>query len=251
MFPPFIPPTGAGEYYIEFLRLRPKISDEIPGERIKMTCEFAVGTAREDSMFNVTGTCSYGCTVDNERMMEQLEIMKQKWKDEGKKEVQIKFDAANWKLLDGRRYVKSKSFDFVIQTVGVYDNMEILVKASNLLIEKLEGLKSTVDKDEIEIKASDNTMENCYDITLVNEDYTIGNILNYEIYSVFYTDLKVLDYVGFKRLHPHDDDSILRIALTDKTKGVSSVKTILKAAIEQAITQMKSIKGCFDGSREN
>ena len=34
IFPPFIPPTGNGEYYIDFVRLRPKISDEIPGERI-------------------------------------------------------------------------------------------------------------------------------------------------------------------------------------------------------------------------
>ena len=57
IFPPFIPPTGNGEYYIDFVRLRPRISDEIPGERIKLTCEFSVSTARDDSMFNVTGTC--------------------------------------------------------------------------------------------------------------------------------------------------------------------------------------------------
>lgn len=62
IFPPFIPPNGSGEYYIDFLRLRPKISDEIPGERIKLTCKFSVGTARDDSMFNVTGTCAYGRT---------------------------------------------------------------------------------------------------------------------------------------------------------------------------------------------
>ena len=31
-------------YFIDFLRLRPKISDEIPGEKIHLTCEFDVGT---------------------------------------------------------------------------------------------------------------------------------------------------------------------------------------------------------------
>jgi hypothetical protein len=249
IFPPFIPPTGNGEYYIDFVRLRPRLSQEIPGERIKLTCEFSVSTAREDSMFNITGTCSYGCTPDEEKITEQLEIRKQKWRDEDKKEDEIKFEAANWKLLEGLRYVKRNSFDFVIQTVGIYDNEEIIIKSCNVLLNKLEKLKTTVDTDEIEIKPADNTMDNCYDIILVNEDYTIGNILNYELYSAFYTDLKMLDYVGFKKMHPHDTDSIVRVTLSDKTKGISTVKTILKSSITEGEKKIKAIKGCFDGTR--
>jgi DNA-directed RNA polymerase subunit L len=250
IFPPFIPPTGNGEYYIDFVRLRPKISDEIPGERIKLTCEFSISTARDDSMFNITGTCAYGCTPDQEKMAEQLEIRKQKWKDEDKKEAEIKFEAANWKLLEGLRYVKRFSFDFIIQSVGIYENEQIIIKGCDVLSKKLELLKNSLDQDEVEIKPSDNTMENSYDITLVNEDYTIGNILNYELYSIFYSDLKMLDYVGFKKFHPHDSDSIVRIAITDKTKGISTVKTILKAVIEEGEKKIQGIKGCFDGSRK-
>jgi DNA-directed RNA polymerase subunit L len=249
IFPPFIPPDGNGEYYIDFLKLRPKISEEIPGERIKLTCEFSVSTARDDSMFNVTGTCSYGCTPDHEKMEEQLEIRKQKWKDEGKTVEEIKFEAKNWKLLEGLRYVKARSYDFIIHSVGIYENTEIVVKACDILIEKFDGLMKTLEKDELEIKTSDNTLDNCYDVTLVNEDYTIGNILNYQLYSVFYTDLQVLDYVGFKKMHPHDDDSILRLSLIDKTKGISTIKTILKASMEESIKKIVSIKGCLDGSR--
>jgi DNA-directed RNA polymerase subunit L len=249
IFPPFIPPSGNGEYYIDFLRLRPRISDEIPGEKIKLTCEFSVSTARDDSMFNITGTCSYGCSPDPEKIEEQIAIRKQKWKDEGKKDEEIKFEAANWKLLEGLRYVKKNSFDFIIQSVGIYENEKILVKASEILLKKLEVLKLSLEQDEIEIKASDSTMENCYDITLVNEDYTIGNIMNYELYTIFYTDLKMLDYVGFKKLHPHDTDSMLRVSLTDKTKGVSAVKTMMKSVIEEAEKKMNAINGCFDGSR--
>ena len=250
IFPPFIPPTGSGEYYIDFVRLRPRISDEIPGERIKFTCEFSVSTARDDSMFNVTGTCAYGCSPDPEKMAEQLEIRKQKWKDEDKKEAEIKFEAANWKLLEGLRYVKKNSFDFVLQTVGIYENEQIIIKASQILLQKLEVLKKSLMQDEVEIKPSENTMENCYDITLENEDYTIGNILNYELYTIFYTDVKLLDYVGFKKLHPHDLNSLLRVALTEKTKSVSTVKTMLAKVIDEAITKIEGIKGCFDGTRK-
>jgi DNA-directed RNA polymerase subunit L len=251
IFPPFIPPTGSGEYYIDFLRLRPRISDEIPGERIKLTCEFSSSSAREDSMFNVTGTCSYGFTVDQEKMEEQLEIRKQKWKDEGKTVEEVRFEAQNWKLLEGLRYVKSKSFDFIIQSVGIYENTEIIIKSCEFLMDKLTHFDNMLDQDEVPIKPSDNTLENCYDVTLVNEDYTLGNILNYELYAVFYTDLKALDYVGFKKMHPHDNYSILRLSITDKTKGISTVKTMVKNALERAIKKIESIKGCFDGTRSD
>jgi DNA-directed RNA polymerase subunit L len=250
IFPPFIPPTGNGEYYIDFVRLRPKITDEIPGERIKLTSEFSISTARDDSMFNITGTCAYGCTPDQEKIEEQLEIRKQKWKDEGKKDTEIKFEEANWKLLEGLRYVKKYSFDFIIQSVGIYENEQIIIKACDILLQKFELLKKSLSQDEVEIKVADNTMENCYDITLVNEDYTLGNILNYEFYTIFYTDLKMLDYIGFKKLHPHDSDSILRITISDKTKGISTVKTMLNSILDEAIKKIDGVKGCFDGTRK-
>jgi DNA-directed RNA polymerase subunit L len=250
IFPPYIPPTGNGEYYIDFLRLRPNITKELPGERIKLTCELSISNARYDSMFNVVGTCAYGCTPDREKMAEQLEIRKQKWKDEGKTEAEIKFEAANWNLLEGLRYVKSKSFDFIIQSLGIYENTEIIIKSCNIVIDNLENIKRSLEQDEMEIKPSINTMDNSYDITLVNNDYTIGNILNYELYSVFYQELKALDYVGFKKMHPHDNDSIIRVSVSDKTKGVSAVKTMLTASIEEAIKKLESIKGCFNGSRK-
>jgi DNA-directed RNA polymerase subunit L len=251
LFPPYIPPTGNGEYYIDFLRLRPKLSDEIPGEKIKLTCEFSIGTSREDSTFNVTATCSYGFTPNPEKIEEQLEIRKQKWKDEGMSEQQIKFEAANWKLLEGMRYVVKNSFDFILESVGIYHNEDIIIKACIILYKKLDELKQSIEQNQVEITQSDNTLENCYDVTLVNEDYTIGNILNNELYKIFYTDLKFINYVGFKKMHPHDTDSILRISLINKSQGVSSIETMLIATIEEAIKTIKGIKGCFDGTRKN
>jgi len=245
IFPPFIPPNGNGEYYIDFLRLRPKISDEIPGEKIKLTCKFTLGTSREDSMFNVTGTCSLGFTPDYDKMEEQLEIRKQKWKDEGKKEAEIIFESKNWKLLEGMRYVIKNSFDFIIGTVGIYDNDKIIMEACNILSSKMNNLKELLTSDEVDIKRSDNLLENCYDITLVNEDYTVGNILNYELYAIFYTDLKIIDYVGFKKFHPHDTDSILRISLVDKTKGIPAIKTMVISVIDEALKKFTDIRKLF------
>lgn len=245
IFPAYIPPTGKGEYYIDFLKLRPRISDEIPGEKIKLTCEFSVSTARNDSMYNVTGTCSYGCTPDEEKIQQELAIRKQQWKDQGKTDKEVKFEADNWVLLEGMRYVKKYSFDFIVQSIGIYDNAEIVAKSCNILIDKFNKLQSSVETDELSIEPSNTTIENCYDIILENEDYTVGNILNYEIYSIFYMDLKQLSYVGFKKLHPHDTYSLLRLGFL-KEADKSAVKIILIQTIKKIIETIKKVHSWFD-----
>lgn len=249
IFPAYIPPNGKGEYFIDFIKLRPKISDEIPGEKIKLTCEFSVSTARSDSMFNVTGTCSYGCTPDKEKIEQELAIRKQQWKDQGKNDKELKFEADNWLLLEAMRYVKKYSFDFIIQSIGIYENTEIVSKACDILVDKFQNLSKIIENDEISIEPSVTTLENSYDIILENEDYTIGNILNYEIYSVFYMDLNQLNYVGFKKMHPHDNHSVLRLAFVKETDNKSTAKIILINSINSAIKKIKSIKSWFDGKK--
>ena len=61
------------------------------------------------------------------------------------------------------------------------------------------------------------TLENCYDIILHNQDYTIGKIIEYILYEKFYNGQKVLTYIGFRKSHPHDDYSIIRIAFKKST----------------------------------
>ena len=249
IFPPYVPPTGKGEYYIDFLRLRPKISDELPGERIKLTCELSVSTARSDSMFNVVGTCSYGYTPDREEMIKQLSIRKDKWEKEGKTAGEIDFESKNWNLLEGLRYVKKQSFDFIIQTVGIYENTELIVKGCEILIDKIKIQKNLLETDEMEVIPSENTLENCYDAILQNEDYTVGTILNNELYETFYKQHKMLSYIGFKKMHPHDTDSIIRLAFVEATSGKSAVKEVMLTVIADAIKKIESIMDGFSGKR--
>jgi DNA-directed RNA polymerase subunit L len=249
IFPPFIPPNGKSEYYIDFLRLRSKISDDLPGERIKLTCEFSISNARDDSMFNVVGTISYGYTPDKDEMVKQLSIRRDKWEQEGKTAAEIDFESKNWNLLEGLRYVTKHSFDFIIQTIGIYENTEIIIKGCQILIDKINIQKQLLETNEMEIEPSENTLENCYDVTLQNEDYTVGTILNTELYETFYKEHKMLSYVGFKKMHPHDTDSILRLAFVEATSGKSAVKELLLTVIADAIKKVNTIIDCFSGKR--
>jgi DNA-directed RNA polymerase subunit L len=230
-------------YYIDFVRLRPRISDEIPGEKIHLICEFDIGSAKEDGMFNVVSTCSYGFTIDSALQDAELAKKRQQWKDEGKSEKEIDFESKNWKLLDGKRIYKKNSFDFIIQSVGIHTNNEIVDIACKILIEKLKEIDEIIEKDELEIKNSDNTMANCFDVILENEDYTIGKILEYFLYTKFY-EKNILTFCGFKKMHPHDNYSIIRLAYTDPIEK-STIKGNLKDCIFEAVTLYSNLKKEF------
>jgi DNA-directed RNA polymerase subunit L len=237
------PPDDITGYFIDFIRLRPRITDEIPGEKISLKCEFDIGTAKEDGMFNAASTCSYGFTIDTSLQEVELAKKMQSWKDEGKTSDQINFESENWKLLEGKRIYKKDSFDFILQSVGVYTNDEILNLACKLLIQKLNDLDAIIENDELEIKTSENTLSNSFDIILENEDYTIGKVLEYCLYSKFY-ETNILTFCGFKKIHPHDSYSIIRVAYKEPVEK-SSVKGHLKECISDAINVYTKMKKDF------
>jgi DNA-directed RNA polymerase alpha subunit/DNA-directed RNA polymerase subunit L len=237
------PSNSLTGFYIDFIRLKPKISDEIPGEKIHLTCEFSVGNAKEDACFNVQSTCSYGYTIDVEKQKEELEKLKQTWKNNDKTAAEIEFEEKNWKLLEGLRMTKANSFDFILETLGIYTNAELITKSCDILVSKLDYLEDQMNKDELKIENSLNTMTNCFDIILENEDYTIGKILEYCFYTKFY-ETKILTFCGFNKVHPHDSESIIRVAYKDAVEKVT-IKGHVKECIDDCKTVFEKIKKSF------
>ena len=129
----------------------------------------------------------------------------------------------------------------MIQTIGIFTNQELVHKACDIIVEKLNLLDTLADTDELSITPSVNTMNNSFDIILVNEDYTIGKIIEYMFYSKFYEDVQTLSFCGFKKMHPHDNDSIIRIAYKEPVDK-ATIKQNLKACIEVALGIYKKIK---------
>ena len=117
------------------------------------------------------------------------------------------------------------------------------------MIKKIDIQKQLLERDELKIEPSNSTLENCYDVILDNEDYTVGVILNNELYETFYKKHEMLSYTGFKKMHPHDTDSIIRVAFNAQTSGKSAVKDILMAVIVDATRTIDSIMDCFSGRR--
>jgi DNA-directed RNA polymerase subunit L len=239
MFPPNVD-TG---HFIDFVRLRPRISDEVPGAKIHFTCELSLGTSKQDGMFSAVSTCAYGFTVDENAMKYELEKKKQGWLNEGKADKEIKFEADNWQLLDGLRITKKDSFDFMLQSVGVFSNLELLNRACDILASKLTLLDGLIDSGKLVVRPAQNTMPNCFDVILENEDYTIGKVLEYMLHSKYF-ETQIVSYCGFKKMHPHDTESIIRLSYVSPVQP-SIINGHLKECIKDLLQTYASIKQGF------
>lgn len=238
------PPCPSTNYFIDFVRLRPRIGDSIPGEQLKLTCEFSVSNAKVNSMFNVVSKCTYSNTIDKDAVEHSWESVNSKLIEENMPEHEIEFQKKNFKILDAQRIFIPDSFDFTIQTLGIYENREIVKIACNILKNKLNGIIDAINSDMLLISRSDNTIEHCYDITLENEDYTIGKVLEYILYEKFYVTEKILSYCGFKKMHPHDSDSIIRVAYFENLDK-NMVREHMRVACNDAIEVFGNINKMF------
>jgi DNA-directed RNA polymerase subunit L len=205
--------------YIDFLRLRPNIGDSIPGEQISLTCEFTVSSAKINGMFNVVSKCAYANTPDLKRIDDVWDKIRERLVSEETTKDEIEFEKKNYYLLDAQRHFEDNSFDFVIQTIGQFENKQLVKKACKILQRKFADMIHSLESDTVPITLSETTIENSYDVTLENEDYTMGKVIEYLLYEKFYMGEQLFSFCGFKKLHPHDSNSKIRVAYklpTDK-----------------------------------
>lgn len=223
--PKLFPPTKVEktDRFIDWLRLR-------PDEEISFSCKTSIGTSNQCGAYNSVATCSYGCTKD-------VAASERAW---GEKERLITKE--DWDFLDGKRYIIPNSFDFILETIGVFTNQQLLTLSSTILILQLEQCAKSVT-----ITPALTTIEDCFDVSITGDytigtitipmqgDYTIGKLLEYELYQRFIA--KEITYVAFYKKHPHDTVGILRVA----SKGATpeTIRAMVEAASEECIKKCK------------
>ena len=240
IFPPD-PLTGD---FIDFVRLRPKLGDTIQGEHLKLTCEFTISTAKTSGTYNVASKCTYGYTMDPVKADDAWAVIQQKLAEEDTAKDEIEFQKRNFYLLDAQRYYVEDSFDFKIQTVGVFENRLLVKKACNIMRAKLLDMHKNLESDMVPIKTSLTTVENSYDVVLLDEDYTLGKVLEYILYEKYFKDQEILSFCGFKKFHPHDTESTIRIAYKEPTDK-HLVKQHLRDVCIMAAEVFEKIFGMF------
>lgn len=242
VFPPD-PFTGD---YIHLLTLHPSVGN-IPAERIACTARFSWASAADNGMF-IAAIASYGNTQDTERSGAEWAIREAalRTQEQGANQDEV-VDAAkrDFYALDAARFYIENSFDFMVQSVGVYKNLDCVKTACTFLVKKYQDIILAVESNVLPVFSSletrtvggyDSVLEsstaNSYDIILEGMDETVGGPLAHAVSAVTTED--EVSYVMFRKMHPHDTFGLLRIVLY---KGVdpSALSRVLQLACAELI----------------
>jgi DNA-directed RNA polymerase alpha subunit len=175
-------------------------------------------------------------------------------------------------------------FEFIIETIGQYTNNEVVFIASGVIKKKLEHFKSGLMEHIVPIHHSfeskqlgytsvtNSSIDHAYDIILDEEDYTLGYILEHYLYTLFYvensstyteeqddkdttvhdtnnTNPDKLQFIGFKKYHPHDHYSVIRLAsssFTSDKHGITTCEKYLINACEYAMEVVENLRKKFN-----
>jgi DNA-directed RNA polymerase subunit L len=242
------PPNKITKEFILFTRLRPKISNDIPGESIRLEVKLKTAMAKEDGMYNVASTCAYGNSPDKVEQHNQWQGIAEVLEKKGLSDIKIDYQRQNWYTLQAKRIFIENSFDFKIETIGVFTNVELMNKACDNIIRRLDVISERSGKELLPINRQATAMENASDITLAGEDYTIGKVIEYILHEQYYKKEGKLSYVGFIKKHPHDEMSIIRIAFNKQFEDINTdanIYAIIKFACDIGKNIFVNIKEYF------
>ena len=227
--------------HILLTRLRPRISEDIEGEALSFNAKMTVSNAKEDSGFNVVSTCSYQFLKDVAAVQEAWVQKEKELRSRAMSDADIIFEKENWMIHDANRYYKRDQFSFIIETIGVFSNKSILAKACDIMNDKLQKVIDDCVSDVLIVNPSE-TMNSAFDIRLENEDYTLGKCIEYALHEIYYVQSNYLGFVGFRKEHPHDTYSIIRLSFKDGSMEKTLVNSTIKSVCEQLQFVFKEFK---------
>lgn len=248
LFPPD-PVTGD---YIQLVRLNPKVSEQLPGESLMLEATATVATAAEDGAFNVACVDSYAYTVDKEKQAIALEKHLKELKaeytqqnmDKDSMTEALNYAKNGWLALDGKRITVPNSFDFVIESVGVFKNEELVRRSCDVIINKLDSLQSILKNVSSLADLFDVTSGEFVMVKLENYDYTIAKILEAVLYHRNWNSkskLDGIDYVATLRPHPHIPEIYLRLHYSSQLPENLSLEEHSRAVVDNAAQLCKDI----------
>jgi DNA-directed RNA polymerase subunit L len=235
--------------HIDFITLQQALQAGVVTEELSLTCGFAVRSARDNQSYNVVNKCLVVDTIDKAKADAHFESLRQQWiQDPAMTPEKIEFERANYYLLDALRHTVPDSFDITMESIGTFDCRSLLRQACSILQNRLVDILEHIRKDSLPIFHSHSTTPNAYEVVLPNEDYTIGCILNWVLYDLFFnpdpslSDDRPLNYIGFRKDHPDDQDSYLRIAFHRKEQASKEIiQKLLTDAIQHAEKNIRDV----------
>lgn len=249
-------------YYTDLLRLLPGKGETIQGERIKLRAAFHIARAQENSCYTVVSKSTFHNTVDMDKALQAWTAIEAKGYKDGWTAEMTALKKRDFLALDADRYFRPNSFDFVVRSIGIYEEEDLMVRACRLLTQTLQKLQGDVEADTVSIYPSSaraenaSSMEHSWDVVLPvvhhtedrtvlwSDGHSIGPLLDHLLYRHYVEDKKTATFSGFAKFHPHSKESVLRVAMRS-ADGRDLLKTYLIDCCKEATQVLEHIEVLF------
>ena len=139
------PPNSYTKDYILLARLKPKITDDILGEELHLTAKLSKCTAKE----SVCLMLFHNVLMDLHQTLKQHDAetaYEERLKADNIDDSIIDFEMNNWKNHQSKRYYMENSYDFKIQSIGIYQSEKIIEMACEIIQSRLNEIKESIEK---------------------------------------------------------------------------------------------------------
>ena len=171
--------------------------------------------SNEEANYCPVSTIVYSFKKDEKKVKEELDKITDPLK---KADYEIR-DADRLYLQN--KYDEPSVYQFSLESTGTFKPVDIFIKACNIIKEKLELLKESIntdDKNKVIIDIANFNLKS-YDFLIFDEDDTLGNILT----SYLLKDERI-KFAGYDIPHPLDNKLIVRTSLEKENTKENNIK---------------------------
>jgi len=181
---------------------------------------------RGGAIYNPVSVCIYTFKVDEKRCDEVTKPMNE-------------LEKRSFNTLERKRYyektdkLEPNAFQFKIETVGQYSNLNILKKGIDRLSNRLIDFNNNIiseNSDLVEIKKYEGNID-ALDINVKNENDTLGNLISQ------YLSEENLFFCGYYIQHPLREELIIRVSIDNKNKN-NNTDNNLKPLINKVVNRI-------------
>lgn len=251
----FFPKNSITGDHILITRLKPNLGGESESIHIKGTA--VVGNGSDNALFSPVCCAIFTNKKDPEKAQAAFETFLEETQKERVEPITEDEKSALLKkftINESERYYytdendEPNQFNFRVESIGVLSPHHIVVKANDLLVDKigkfifeLERAHQSDNSDMVEIKETDTQLINGYDIHIKDENHTLGYLVQDSLASMVRNDIVL--FSGYMNPHPLQKVIIVRVQFA---KGMTK-----EEIVKEIVDTMKTVSSYLRNMRDN